>query len=99
LLRLYRRGLTGPLPFIPDVSWVAAKSLTDSPAEPGMAIAKARGAWIKNSYSSREAPPSPSEDPYYKLVHGEHPAFDEEFLSLAATVITPLLDRLEGASP
>jgi len=99
LLRLYRRGLTGPLPFIPDVSWVAAKSLTDSPAEPGMAIAKARGAWIKNSYSSREAPPSPSEDPYYQLVHGEHPAFDEEFLSLAATVITPLLDRLEGASP
>jgi exodeoxyribonuclease V gamma subunit len=99
LLGLYRRGLTGPLPFIPDVSWAAAKSLTDSPAELGMAIAKARDAWVKNSFSSREAPPSPSEDPYYQLVHGEYPAFDEEFLSLAAAVITPLLDRLEDASP
>jgi hypothetical protein len=64
-----------------------------------MAIAKARDAWVKNSFSSREAPPSPSEDPYYQLAHGEYPAFDEEFLSLAAAVITPLLDRLEDASP
>jgi len=99
LLGLYRRGLTGPLPFIPDVSWAAAKSLTNSPAERGAAIAKARSAWSKSSFRSREAPPSPSEDPYYQLVHGANPAFDEEFLSLAAAVFTPLLERLEDAGP
>jgi exodeoxyribonuclease V gamma subunit len=99
LLDLYRRGLSEPLPFIPDASWAAAKSLAESPDDPVVAAAKARSEWTKKPFGARESRPAPCDDPYHQLVHGPDPDFSGEFLTLATSVLSPLLDRLGDASP
>ncbi|MFM8516625.1 MAG: exodeoxyribonuclease V subunit gamma, partial [Nevskiaceae bacterium] len=86
LLRLYRRGLNGPLPFITDASFAAAKSLADSPDDPEAAIAKAHGAWVNPPNGWRQSGPAPCDDPYPQLVYGTDLEFGGEFLQLAAAV-------------
>ena len=99
LLHLYRRGLSETLPFIPDASWAAAKSLAESPDDPVDATNKARSEWIKKPYGARESRPALCDDPYHQLVHGPDPDFSGEFLTLATSVLSPLLARLGDASP
>ncbi|MFM8480842.1 MAG: hypothetical protein ACKOCF_06560, partial [Gammaproteobacteria bacterium] len=92
-------GLNGPLPFITDASFAAAKSLAGSPDDPGAAIAKAHGAWVNPPNGWRQSGPAPCDDPYHQLVYGSDLEFGGEFLQLAAAVFMPLLERLEDGGP
>ncbi|MBU3672464.1 MAG: exodeoxyribonuclease V subunit gamma [Sinobacteraceae bacterium] len=97
LLRVYRRGLSEPLPLIVEMSWVAAKSLAKDPEDADAAMAAARSAWPPVQYGSNKSGSAPSEDPYNQLVHGAEPRVDRDFLQLATDVFAPLLARQEDA--
>jgi exodeoxyribonuclease V gamma subunit len=90
LLKLYRQGLGGPLPFSPDVSWVYISARAKGEPEES-AIQRARGAW-EGSAMSRGA----REDPYNELCFKESGLLDlPGFKDAAIGILAPLLSGME----
>lgn len=77
LLELYREGLTRPLPFFPQVSWLYIAE--------GMEKAEAR--W---SGSDRAPYPAESAEPSLSICFGDTNPLDQEFRELSQRVFDPL---------
>jgi exodeoxyribonuclease V gamma subunit len=84
LLRLYRRGLTAPLPFFPRSAWEYVTN--------GGSMGKARARWTGH----RDRSWGEERDPAYRLaLRGVGDPLAGEFADLAQAVYQPLLDHLE----
>lgn len=85
LLRLYRRGLSEPLPFFAHSAW----ALVDS----GDNMAKAIAAWTPSDRRWAEGA-----DAAHRLaLRGRHAVLGDEFVALAHQVFDPLRDSLAAA--
>jgi exodeoxyribonuclease V gamma subunit len=104
LLRLYRRGLSEPLPFFPKTAWSyledsvkdGAKHPLKNSAHPDGARAyhanRASQAW----YPTPQNPHAEGDDPAYRLaLRGQREVLGEDFRRVAAQVFEPVLRHLE----
>jgi len=90
LLSLYRQGLTEPLPFFPRASMAWAGKADKSEQE---RLEAALAAW-REGYGSREGEGS---DPSYRRCFGTEPPFGERFVSIAESILLPMLSH--GGKP
>lgn len=87
LLALYWHGLSEPLHFFPEASYVyASESARGKPTD--KALKAAAREWEGHMHS--KVPPEIS-DPYYQLCFGEVDPLDDAFMTLADDVFSPLL--------
>jgi exodeoxyribonuclease V gamma subunit len=88
MVRLYRRGLTEPLPFFPKSAWAYVKS--------GGSSYKAQAAWKV----TKNTPFAEGADAAYQLAFRgvADPLEDTDFYEIAAAVFEPMLSE-EGAAP
>jgi exodeoxyribonuclease V gamma subunit len=88
LLERYWKGLTKPLRFFPESSWVYASWLLEKSRPPEYALSRARSHWMGSDYSRGEG-----EDAYYQLCFRATDVFGREFQHMAEEVFGPLLAR------
>ena len=86
ILRIYRDGLTRPLHFFPEASWVFAQESLIKKVPCDKALLKAHRIWQGSQYSRGE-----SEDAYYQLCFRNTDPLDSEFRRIAEEVFRPLI--------
>jgi exodeoxyribonuclease V gamma subunit len=86
LLEIYRTGLTRPLHFFPESSWVFAQETLGKKGSPDKAVLKARNLWKGSAYHRGEC-----EDAYYQLCFRNIEPTNGEFQRLAEEIFGPLL--------
>lgn len=86
LLTLYQQGLSEPLPFFPRASMAWAGKADKSERE---RLEAAIAAW-REGFGGREGEGS---DPAFRRCFGPEPPFGEAFVTIAETVLFPMLDH------
>jgi len=91
LLGLYRDGLTLPLPFFPESSWVYAEGVLRKHLSPEAALGHARRQWEGSGRKAGE-----SSNPYMELCFRNlDPLTEKRFQRLSLAVFGPLLEHEE----
>ena len=88
LLKIYHNGLTRPLPFFPESSWVFAQEALGKKRPPSRALQKARNTWKGSAYHRGEC-----EDAYYQLCFKNTDPINGEFRRLSEEIFRPLLNH------
>ena len=93
LLDIYWRGLSTPLPFIPEASWAYMERIRQG-KPPEDARSAAQRQWHGNDFY-----PGEKNDPYYRTCFQESDPLDfEAFSELAFVVFAPLCECLGGGA-
>ncbi|MBT4087121.1 MAG: hypothetical protein HOE30_01380, partial [Deltaproteobacteria bacterium] len=85
LLKLYREGLTRPLPFFPGASEAYILGLTGKAPEKALQLAET--SW-QGSEHFRE-----KDDPYFNRCFGHTHPLDNEFIEISKTVLLPIFSH------
>ncbi|MBV8681030.1 MAG: exodeoxyribonuclease V subunit gamma [Aquitalea sp.] len=90
----WQQGQQQPLPFFGRTSWAYAEQLYKQPEAPQLALAKALDKWDP-SFSGDFAAPQCEEAVNQLVFRHQQPLDDPLFAQLAATLLQPLVERLE----
>ena len=91
LISIYNEGLNKPVNFFPETSYAFANAIFKGKTEK-KAIEKAKQVWAPNKYQKNL---SDSENLYHDRYFQENIPLDSSFISLAKTIIMPLLEHMQ----
>lgn len=89
LLESYWRGLSEPIHFFPESSFIYGRSVLVRHKEPDDAVETARKKWEGNEFSRGE-----SDDPHYQLCFSRTDPIDDAFEKIALEIFGPLLENV-----
>ena len=93
LLERYWQGLTKPLHFFSESSFIYAQSLIEKNRTESDALFRARENWTGNDYKEGE-----NSDVYYQICFGNIDPLNEEFQQLAVELFQPIMDNQKKIS-
>ncbi|MCX5856582.1 MAG: exodeoxyribonuclease V subunit gamma, partial [Deltaproteobacteria bacterium] len=88
LLIIYWKGLSIPLKFFPESSWIFAEQVLMKGKDAAEALRTVRTVWTGSDYGRGE-----SEDPYYQRCVDDRDPLGEEFQQLSVLVYEPLFQH------
>jgi len=91
LVSIFRQGLTMPIHFFPDSSFLYAEYLLERSRSGQFALSKARKKWFGNDVV--DYPKGEFEDPYYNLCFRRLDPIDEAFKKNAVSIFEPLFQH------
>jgi exodeoxyribonuclease V gamma subunit len=86
LLEIYRAGLSKPIHFFPNSSWVFVEETLEKNKSPQEALLKSHNTWMGSAYTRGEG-----EDAYYQLCFRNTNPIDSEFQRVSNKIFGPLL--------
>ncbi|MFA4915733.1 MAG: exodeoxyribonuclease V subunit gamma [Syntrophales bacterium] len=93
LMDIYWTGLSNPLKFFPETSWVYAWQLSKMGKKREDVIRSARKVW--RGTDDNRGKPGEGEDPYYQICFGETSPLDSEFQEVAEEIFGTLFKYME----
>jgi exodeoxyribonuclease V gamma subunit len=90
ILQLYWKGLSEPIHFFPETSYVYAQKVLTKNQLRQSAYAAAQKRWKGTDFSYGE-----SQDPYFSLLFGKTDPLDDAFTQLSEAIFNPLFSHCE----